>query len=131
MLSDWPAEKPVNGQHPYAGHVVELPMRAGRWSLHFTPALIPRTAEVAKDYLPLTRENLIRQSFKFLGERYGWVTPKRARLQRLRVGGLSRFGVQCREHARSGRSGAHRMRIPDDDDREKRLKCCARCRSAI
>ena len=72
VLSDWPAEKPVNGQHPYTAHVVELPMRAADGSLHFSPALLPRTADVAAHYLPLTRANLIRQSFKFLGERYGW-----------------------------------------------------------
>jgi hypothetical protein len=81
MLSDWPAEKPVNGQHPYTAHVIELPMRAADGSLHFTPALLPRTSDVATDYLPLTRANLIRQSFKFLGER----------LQRLRVGGVSQL----------------------------------------
>ncbi|NJO23158.1 MAG: C40 family peptidase, partial [Sphingomonadales bacterium] len=32
----------------------------------------PRTSEVAAGYLPLTRAHLLRQSFKFLGERYGW-----------------------------------------------------------
>jgi hypothetical protein len=40
--------------------------------LHFTPALVPKTSDVATDYLPLTRANLLRQGFKFLGERYGW-----------------------------------------------------------
>jgi cell wall-associated NlpC family hydrolase len=28
--------------------------------------------DTAPDYLPLTRANVIRQAFKFLGERYGW-----------------------------------------------------------
>ena len=36
------------------------------------PALVPRSADVSDDYLPLTPANLLRQSFKFLGERYGW-----------------------------------------------------------
>jgi len=72
VLSDWPAEKPVNGQSAYAAHVIELPMRAADGSLHFAPALLQRNADVATNYLPLTRANLLHQSFKFLGERYGW-----------------------------------------------------------
>lgn len=71
-LADWPGDKPVNGQHPYVHHVIELPLRTQEGRLVFVPALLPRTADVADDYLPLTRGNLLRQSFKFLGERYGW-----------------------------------------------------------
>ena len=33
---------------------------------------LQKQEESAADYLPLTRANLIRQAFKFLGERYGW-----------------------------------------------------------
>ncbi|RRN78302.1 NlpC-P60 family protein [Pseudoxanthomonas sp. SGD-10] len=62
----------VNGQHPYASHVVDLPARRADGSLEFVPALVPRSADVAADYLPLTPANLIAQAFKFLGERYGW-----------------------------------------------------------
>ncbi len=72
LLSDWPANREVNGQHPYTSHVIELPLRNADGSLGFSPALLPKTATVADDYLVLTRENVIRQSFKFLGERYGW-----------------------------------------------------------
>ena len=35
VLTDWPADKPVNGQHPYAAHVIELPVRAKRWLAAF------------------------------------------------------------------------------------------------
>ena len=28
VLADWPADKPVNGQHPYTSHVIEFPVRA-------------------------------------------------------------------------------------------------------
>ena len=69
---DWPIDKPVNGQHPYAAHVIELPIRNADGTLGFAPALLPRTADVAADYLPMTRANILSQSFKFLGERYGW-----------------------------------------------------------
>ncbi len=72
MLADWPRDKPVNGQHPGFAHVVKLPIRTDAGMLDFSPALLPRSADVSEDYLPLTRANLLRQAFKFLGERYGW-----------------------------------------------------------
>ncbi|MEN1972512.1 SH3 domain-containing protein [Luteimonas sp. MJ204] len=72
VLADWPGSDEVNGQLPAAAHVVELPVRGEDGALSFDPALLPRSADVASDYLPLTEANLIRQSFKFLGERYGW-----------------------------------------------------------
>ncbi|WP_411833591.1 SH3 domain-containing protein [Pseudoxanthomonas mexicana] len=72
LRADWPPAQPVNGQHPHASHVIELPVRDDAGRLAFAPALLPRSADVAPDYLPLTAANLLRQSFKFLGERYGW-----------------------------------------------------------
>lgn len=72
LLADWPARQPVNGQHPYVAHVIELPVRGADGSLRFAPALLPRTADVSQDYLPLSQANVLRQGFKFLGERYGW-----------------------------------------------------------
>lgn len=71
-LDDWPARQPVHGQHPAFGHVVELPARRADGALEFVPALLPRSADVADAPLPLTPANIIRQAFKFLGERYGW-----------------------------------------------------------
>lgn len=62
----------VNGQNAYTAHVVELPARAGDGSLALAPALVPRGADVTIGYPALTAEGLLRQSFKFLGERYGW-----------------------------------------------------------
>lgn len=72
VLSQWPADQGVNGQHPYTAHVIELPVRAEDGGLRLVPALLPRRADSSPDYLPLTPANLIRQGFKFLGERYGW-----------------------------------------------------------
>ena len=71
-LRDFPGERGVNGQAAYASYVIELPVRDADGRLRIAPALLPRTADVSPDYLPLTRANLLRQSFKFLGERYGW-----------------------------------------------------------
>ena len=72
VIADWPANKPVNGQMPYTSWVLQLPVRGADGQLEFAPALLPRNADTAADYLPLTPRNLITQSFKFLGERYGW-----------------------------------------------------------
>ena len=71
-LANVPQDKPVNGQHPYASWILDLPVRGADGRLGFAPALLQRNAGSSAEYLPLTRANLIRQSFKFLGERYGW-----------------------------------------------------------
>ncbi len=71
-LADAPQDKPVNGQHPYSSWILDLPVRNADGRLGFAPALLQKNADNTADYLPLTRANLIRQSFRFLGERYGW-----------------------------------------------------------
>jgi cell wall-associated NlpC family hydrolase len=71
-LLDQAADKPVNGQHPYTSHIIELPLRGKEGALQLLPVLLQKNADTAPDYLPLTRANIIRQGFKFLGERYGW-----------------------------------------------------------
>lgn len=72
LRTDWPAGTPVNGQDPYTSWVLDLPVRNDDGTLAFAPALLPRIDDSAADYLPATPANLIRQGFKFLGERYGW-----------------------------------------------------------
>lgn len=72
VLPDWPDDKPVNGQGPYAAHVIELPIRHADGSLGFSHALLQNNTDTRNDYLPLTQANIIGQAFKFLGERYGW-----------------------------------------------------------
>lgn len=72
ILASHAADAPVNGQHPYSAHVIELPVRADEGQLRLLPALLQKNADTAGDYLPMTRANIIRQGFKFLGERYGW-----------------------------------------------------------
>lgn len=72
LVRELPGDGLVNGQHPGFSHAVELPVRNEDGTLAFRPALIPRSADVSSDYLPFTRANLLRQAFKFLGERYGW-----------------------------------------------------------
>jgi cell wall-associated NlpC family hydrolase len=72
VLSDHPADQAVNGQSPYTSYVIDLPIRQADGKLAFSPALIQRIADTQDTYLPLTEANIIRQAFKFLGERYGW-----------------------------------------------------------
>lgn len=124
VLADWPLDKPVNGQHPYTAHVIELPWRDTDGSLQFTPALLPKTADVAADYLPLNRANLLRQSFKFLGERYGWGHSYNARDCSGFVAEIYRsFGVQLPRNTRDqGVSPAlNRIAFTDRDSHEARV----------
>ena len=73
-----PLSRPKNlahnlyGQNPYLSHMVLLPVRNDAGALAFKHALIRRKEDVSIGYLPFTQENIIKQSFKFLGERYGW-----------------------------------------------------------
>jgi hypothetical protein len=125
VLADWPADKPVNGQHPYTAHVIELPERAPDGTLRFAPALLPRTADVSGDYLPLSRANLLRQGFKFLGERYGWGHSYNARDCSGFVSEVYRsFGVQLPRNSRDqSRSPAYdRITFTEADDHERRLE---------
>ncbi|GLQ96188.1 C40 family peptidase [Dyella mobilis] len=71
-LDNLPPDQPVNGQGPYEAWTLKLPVRADDGSLRFQPALLQRTLDSSQDYLPLTQANIVRQAFKFLGERYGW-----------------------------------------------------------
>ncbi len=72
LLEQWLHTQPINGQGALAAHVIELPTRDSFGLLRIVPTLIARSADVSRDYLPVTRANIILQSFKFLGERYGW-----------------------------------------------------------
>ncbi len=124
LLADWPGDRPVNGQHPYTAHVIELPIRGADGALRFTPALLPRSADVSRDYLPLDRAHLLRQSFKFLGERYGWGHAYNARDCSGFVSEVYRsFGVRLpRNTSDQAISPAlNRIAFGDTDDHEKRL----------
>ncbi|TXH98619.1 MAG: glycoside hydrolase [Rheinheimera sp.] len=70
LLKQFPAL--VHDQNSAFSYVVQLPVRRQDGNLQLMPALIARSQDVRTGYLPLTRANIIRQSFKFLGERYGW-----------------------------------------------------------
>jgi hypothetical protein len=124
VLADWPPSTLVNGQHPYTAHVIELPERAPDGSLRFTAALLPRTADTSGDYLPLSRANLLRQGFKFLGERYGWGHSYNARDCSGFVSEVYRsFGVQLPRNTRDQAvtPALERITFTNTDDHERRL----------
>ena len=125
LMADWPVDSPVNGQHPYTAHVIELPYRAADGTLRFSPALLPRTQDVASDYLPLTNANVLHQGFKFLGERYGWGHSYNARDCSGFVSEIYRsFGVVLPRNTRDqGVSPAlNRIEFSQADDHDARLK---------
>jgi cell wall-associated NlpC family hydrolase len=124
VLADWPASQTVNGQHPYTAHVIELPLRAADGSLRFAPALLPRTADTARDYLPMSRANILRQGFKFLGERYGWGHSYNARDCSGFVSEVYRsFGVHLPRNTRDQAvsPALNRITFTAADDHERRL----------
>jgi cell wall-associated NlpC family hydrolase len=53
-------------------YVVKLPIKSKKGYLEFTDALIAKSKDVVKGYLPYTRENIIKQAFKMQGEKYDW-----------------------------------------------------------
>jgi hypothetical protein len=72
VLADRQPDQTINGQHTFGAHVIELPVRTDDGALQLEPALLQVITDTEDDYLPMTRVNIIRQSLKFLGERYGW-----------------------------------------------------------
>jgi cell wall-associated NlpC family hydrolase len=72
LRADWPRDLQVNGAAVNDSHVIDLPLRGADGRLQIVPALLPRSADVSATPLRYTRAVLIRQAFKFLGERYGW-----------------------------------------------------------
>ena len=131
VLQGFPPGERINGQVPAAHHVIELPVRGDDGALAFEPALLPRSADVADDYLPLTGANIIRQAFKFLGERYGWGHSYNARDCSGFVSEIYRsFGVLIpRNTSRQSISPAlNRLGFTADDDHQARLRALAEAR---
>lgn len=124
LITDWAPQVPVYGQLPLGSHVVALPVRGENAELRIMPALIPRSADVHADHLPLTRANLLTQAFKFLGERYGWGHSYGTRDCSGFVSEVYRsFGVEMPRNTRDqGVSTAfNRITFSDTDDYDARV----------
>ncbi|HEY5802634.1 MAG TPA: SH3 domain-containing protein [Lysobacter sp.] len=125
LLADWPVGKPVNGQHGYTAHVIELPVRNDDGSLRFAPALLPRREPSQDHYLPLSRRNLIEQGFRFLGERYGWGHSYNGRDCSGFVSEVYRsMGVELPRNTsdQAVSPALNRIALGDKDSRERRLQ---------
>ncbi|AXA84227.1 NlpC-P60 family protein [Lysobacter oculi] len=124
LLADWPDDKPVNGQLPAGAHVIELPVRDAGGRLTLSAALLPKSADVSTQYLPLTPRGVLTQGFKFLGERYGWGHSYDARDCSGFVSEVySGFGVKMpRNTSDQGKSPAfNTLPVPESMSRDDRL----------
>lgn len=124
LRSDWPDDQTVNGQLPAGAYVIDLPTRGKDGQLRIAQALLPKSVDVATDYLPLTPDRLLSQSFKFLGERYGWGHSYDARdcsgfVSEVYAG----FGVQMpRNTSDQGKSAAfNKLDVPATMTRDERM----------
>ena len=111
------------GQNPYTSHAVLLPVRDHAGQLEIKPALIARNKDVNLGYIPYTRENITRQAFKFLGERYGWGHSYNARdCTGFVMEVYKTFGIQMPRNTGqqgSGSFGKNTRFTPDSTEEEK------------
>ena len=62
----------IYDMHVDGNYIVKYPIRDVSGILKFTNILIPYGEDVNQGYLKCTRKNVLKQAFKFQGERYGW-----------------------------------------------------------
>ncbi|AEM79861.1 SH3 domain-containing protein [Thermoanaerobacter wiegelii] len=62
----------IGNQSVIGNYLVKLPVRNEEGNLEFRYALISKKEDVNVGYLPYTRENILKQAFKLIGDRYGW-----------------------------------------------------------
>lgn len=80
VTGNWVGEFDMGTRIPAAGdYIVMLPARGRDGILEFRQAVITGSEDVSRGYLPYTRENIIRQAFKLLGDRYDWGNKYRGR----------------------------------------------------
>ena len=120
-------DKPIllDGQNTYASHVVKFPTRDDQGKLIIQPALIAKSQDVSLGYLSFNRNNIVRQAFKFLGERYGWGHSFNARDCTGFVGEIYKsFGLLMPRN--SGQQGSsdqgENIRFTQSTSRQEKLK---------
>lgn len=62
----------VDNRYVTNNFVLKLPVRNDFGYLEYNYALLPVSRDVSRGYLPYTTENVLKQSFKMLGNIYGW-----------------------------------------------------------
>ncbi|MEG1256160.1 SH3 domain-containing protein [Clostridium sp.] len=69
---NWNRKDLVCDMYCEGNYIVKYPLRDCDGKLKFTHVLIPYNEDVHEGYLKCSRGNILKQIFKFQGERYGW-----------------------------------------------------------
>lgn len=72
LEKEWERNDTVYDMYTEGNYIVKYPTRDRDGKLQLTHILIPFNSDVHEGYLKCKRSNLLRQAFKFQGERYGW-----------------------------------------------------------
>ncbi len=120
----------VDGQNTHSSHAVMLPVCGDSGELQFRSALIGRNQDVRVGYMPFTRRNILHQSFKFLGERYGWGHSYNARdCSGLVMEVYKTFGILLPRNSLQQRNSpiGRNLNFSADDSDAKKLELLDRC----
>ncbi len=118
-----PADKAPKSTHQrttFGDYVVKVPTRGSDGSLKDEYVLIPVSDDVNVGYLPLTSENIVRQAFKRLGDRYGWAGD----LQANDCTGITReiyrcFGILLPRVGQSNVNGVYKVNMIKMNSKQK------------
>lgn len=72
LVKDWERNDSIYDRYTEGNYVVKYPTRDREGKLKLTHVLIPFSEDVHEGYLKCRRSNILKQAFKFQGERYGW-----------------------------------------------------------
>lgn len=56
----------------YNSYAVKIPCRGDGGRLFYKSGIIPSNRDISVGFLPYTTDNVVKQAFKFLGDRYSW-----------------------------------------------------------
>lgn len=118
-----PADKAPKSTHQrttFGDYVVKVPTRGSDGGLKDEYVLIPVSDDVNVGYLPLTSENIVRQAFKRLGDRYGWAGD----LQANDCTGITReiyrcFGILLPRVGQSNVNGVYKVNMSKMNSKQK------------
>lgn len=114
------APKSTNQRTTYGDYVVKVPTRGSDGNLVDEFVLIPVSDDVNVGFLPLTSENIVKQAFKRLGDRYGWAGD----LQANDCTGITReiyrcFGILLPRVGQSNVNGVYKVSMSKMDSKQK------------
>ncbi len=114
------APEVINQRTTYGDYVVKVPTRGSDGYIEDEYVLIPVSDDVHVGFLPYTSENIVRQAFKLLGDRYGWGGD----LQANDCTGITReifrcFGILLPRVGQSNSKGVYKVDLSDMDEDEK------------